>query len=90
MRQINPVFRFAMERTTTFINIWFWARNDGSVPSDVQSGGPYVDTDNWVNPLPDQDRRLILSRNREYRRLHSPIPLAISLNISKKTTSLST
>lgn len=36
-----------MERTTDFIKVWFWARNDNSVPSDVK-GSTAVDTDNWV------------------------------------------
>lgn len=40
---------FAMERTPDFIKIWFWARNDNSVPADVR-GGTAVDTDNWGTP----------------------------------------
>ncbi|TFK50003.1 endo-1,3(4)-beta-glucanase-like protein [Heliocybe sulcata] len=41
---------YAMERTTSFIKVWFWARNDGSVPSDMSSGATTVDTDNWGEP----------------------------------------
>ncbi|KAI0059352.1 2 beta-glucanase [Artomyces pyxidatus] len=41
---------YAMERTSSFVKVWFWARNDGSVPSDVQSGAGSVDTDNWGTP----------------------------------------
>lgn len=39
---------YAMERTTTFIKVWFWPRNSGSVPSDVRNGGSSVNTGNWV------------------------------------------
>ncbi|EIM80617.1 2 beta-glucan [Stereum hirsutum FP-91666 SS1] len=41
---------YAMERTSSFIKVWFWARDDGSVPSDVSSGASSVDTDNWGTP----------------------------------------
>ena len=37
-----------MERTNSFIKVWFWSRNSGSVPSDVQNGATSVNTDNWV------------------------------------------
>ena len=39
---------YAMERTNSFIKVWFWSRNSGSVPSDVQNGATSVNTDNWV------------------------------------------
>ena len=29
---------YAMERTTSFIKVWFWPRNSASVPSSVTSG----------------------------------------------------
>lgn len=38
-----------MERTASFINIWFWSRGDSSVPSDVKNGATSVDTSNWVS-----------------------------------------
>jgi hypothetical protein len=38
-----------MERTSTFIKVWFFPRG-GSVPSDVSSGGTSVNTDNWGTP----------------------------------------
>lgn len=41
---------YAMERTTDFIQIWFWARNDASVPFDVSSGPAQIDTDTWGEP----------------------------------------
>ena len=39
---------YAMERTDSFIKVWFWTRNAGNVPSDVKNGATTVDTDNWV------------------------------------------
>ncbi|KAH9850499.1 laminarinase [Lenzites betulinus] len=41
---------YAMERTTSFIKVWFWSRTDGSVPSDVSSGSTSINTDNWGTP----------------------------------------
>ncbi|KDQ51418.1 glycoside hydrolase family 16 protein [Jaapia argillacea MUCL 33604] len=42
---------YAMERTTTYIKVWFWPRNSASVPSDVStSGSASVDTSNWGEP----------------------------------------
>lgn len=41
---------YAMERTTSFVKVWFWTRN-GNVPSDVKSGGSTVNTDAWVGNL---------------------------------------
>ncbi|KAI0759554.1 laminarinase [Trametes elegans] len=41
---------YAMERTNSFIKIWFWSRNDGSVPSDVKNGASSVNTGNWGTP----------------------------------------
>ncbi|KAF8803219.1 glycoside hydrolase family 16 protein [Phlegmacium glaucopus] len=40
---------FAIERTTTFIKVWFWARNDNSVPLDIKSD-LFVNTDSWGTP----------------------------------------
>lgn len=37
-----------MERTSSYIKVWFWARDDESVPDDVQNGASEVDTGNWV------------------------------------------
>ncbi|KIM85960.1 glycoside hydrolase family 16 protein [Piloderma croceum F 1598] len=41
---------YAMERTNNFINVWFWARNGGSVPADVKYSGSNIDTGNWGTP----------------------------------------
>ena len=39
---------FAMERTETFIKVWFWPR-DGSPPDEVRGGNDNINTDNWVS-----------------------------------------
>ncbi|KJA15430.1 glycoside hydrolase family 16 protein [Hypholoma sublateritium FD-334 SS-4] len=41
---------FAIERTNDYINVWFWTRNGGTVPSDVSSGASQVNTGNWGTP----------------------------------------
>ncbi|KNZ74687.1 putative glycosidase C21B10.07 [Termitomyces sp. J132] len=41
---------FAVERATTYIKVWFWARNDTSVPTDVENGASSVDSSNWGTP----------------------------------------
>ena len=39
-----------MERTTNYINLWFWARNDATVPASVSSGAGSVDTRTFGEP----------------------------------------
>jgi hypothetical protein len=40
-----------MERTSTFIKIWFWQRHTSDVPSDVvRSNSGSVNTDAWGTP----------------------------------------
>jgi hypothetical protein len=39
-----------MERTNTFIKVWFWPRIDGAIPRDVSKPGDTVDTNNWGTP----------------------------------------
>ncbi|KAF9469590.1 laminarinase [Collybia nuda] len=41
---------YVVERNNNFIKVWFWARNDGSVPSDVKNGASSVNTDAWRTP----------------------------------------
>ncbi|KAL0957894.1 hypothetical protein HGRIS_000075 [Hohenbuehelia grisea] len=41
---------YAIERRSDFIKVWFWARNDGSVPSAVRNGSGNVNTDSWGSP----------------------------------------
>ena len=38
-----------MERSPHYIKIWFWARNDPSVPSEVVNGAAVVDPNTWVS-----------------------------------------
>ena len=40
---------YAMERTSTFIKVWFWSRNDPAVPADVKTAGATVNTDAFVS-----------------------------------------
>jgi len=43
--------RYAMERTSTFIKIWFWPRHVSDVPSDVRnSNSDSINTDAWGTP----------------------------------------
>lgn len=41
---------YAMERTSTYISVWFWARNSASVPAGVKSGASSLDTSGWGEP----------------------------------------
>lgn len=46
---------YAMERTSQFVNVWFWARDDDSVPDDVQNAATLKDSakvnpDAWGQP----------------------------------------
>ncbi|KAI0030591.1 2 beta-glucan [Vararia minispora EC-137] len=38
---------YAMERASTGISIWFWARNDQNVPAEVANGAATIDTSTW-------------------------------------------
>jgi hypothetical protein len=42
-----------MERTSTYIKVWFWSRTDGSVPSQVANGATSIDTGTWVSLQPN-------------------------------------
>ena len=40
-----------MERTPTFIKVWFWPRYASDVPSDVRNGNSgSINTDAWGTP----------------------------------------
>jgi hypothetical protein len=41
---------FVLERTGSFMKIWFWQRGDPSTPPNVVSGGSTVTTDGWPEP----------------------------------------
>ena len=36
-----------MERTTSAVKIWFWARNGGGAPAEVVNGSGSINTDTW-------------------------------------------
>jgi hypothetical protein len=40
-----------MERTDDFIRVWFWARDDVSVPIEVKNGAYILDTSDWVRSI---------------------------------------
>ncbi|KAF8761258.1 glycoside hydrolase family 16 protein [Rhizoctonia solani] len=42
---------YAMERTSTYIKVWFWPRNSGAVPSQVRNGASSIDTSTWGRPF---------------------------------------
>lgn len=58
MNSYGPAFNengggwYAMERTSAYIKIWFWPRNDRSVPLDVSLpiASPIIDTKLWGTP----------------------------------------
>ena len=39
---------YALERTASVIRVWFWARNDTSIPSDITSAASAINTNKWV------------------------------------------
>ncbi|KAG8853768.1 hypothetical protein FRB96_008023 [Tulasnella sp. 330] len=44
---------YAMERTSTYIKIWFWGRNEANIPADITSGATSVDPTKWGTPVAD-------------------------------------
>ncbi|KAF8609501.1 putative laminarinase [Ceratobasidium sp. AG-I] len=42
---------YAMERTNTYIKVWFWPRGSRTVPAQVKSCGAVVDTRTWGTPF---------------------------------------
>ena len=40
--------RYALERTDSFIKVWFWGRDSSDTPAEVANGTGSIDTDNWV------------------------------------------
>ncbi|KAI0799792.1 putative laminarinase [Irpex lacteus] len=41
---------YAMERTSSFLKVWFWPRNAGNIPNDLKSGASSINTGNWGTP----------------------------------------
>ncbi|CAE7094276.1 unnamed protein product [Rhizoctonia solani] len=42
---------YAMERTSTYIKVWFWPRNSATVPTQVRNGASSIDTSTWGTPF---------------------------------------
>ncbi|OCH84058.1 hypothetical protein OBBRIDRAFT_815608 [Obba rivulosa] len=42
---------YVIERNPTALSVWFWARNDGSVPATVSGGASTISTVGWKTPL---------------------------------------
>ncbi|KAI9510995.1 2 beta-glucan [Russula earlei] len=41
---------YAIERTSTFVAVWFWGRNSASIPGEMTNGSNLINTDNWGIP----------------------------------------
>ena len=54
--------RYAIERTSSFIKVFFWSRGDPSVPGEVSRPASTINTDNWVwlNVFSESDQTLTL------------------------------
>lgn len=52
LSDVFKFYRFASERSEAGISIWFWSRDAGTVPYEVEVGNETVDTDNWVRSIP--------------------------------------
>ncbi|KAH9962451.1 endo-beta-glucanase [Russula dissimulans] len=42
--------RYAMERTSSFVKVWFWGRDSVSIPNEVINGANLINTDGWGMP----------------------------------------
>ncbi|KAF8749919.1 hydrolase family 16 [Rhizoctonia solani] len=42
---------YAMERTKTYIKVWFWPRNSATVPAQVKNGSGSINTSSWGTPF---------------------------------------
>ncbi|KAG8691173.1 hypothetical protein FRC11_006148 [Ceratobasidium sp. 423] len=42
---------YAMERTSTYIKVWFWPRNSATVPAQVRNGASSINTSTWGTPF---------------------------------------
>lgn len=85
---------FAMERTDSFIKVWFWPR-DSTPPAEVQDGSLTINTDTWVSSLLEDSVQsqifTLLLLCRVPRLPSSPTTMgAISVKSSQPTTSSST
>ncbi|KAF9526028.1 2 beta-glucanase [Crepidotus variabilis] len=44
---------YAIERSPTFVKLWFWERNNAAVPADVKNGQSSVEPAGWGEPFFD-------------------------------------
>lgn len=44
----TDLIRLAMERTETYIAVYFWERKSTAVPSEISNPGETVNTNSWV------------------------------------------
>ena len=58
---------YAMERTSTFIKVWFWSRKDKRVPLSVKYGSPVINPDLWGACQSKSPLTLMLTRSRSPR-----------------------
>lgn len=55
-RDFGPAFNnagggwYAAERTNNAISVWFWSRQDSTVPADVKNGAGSINTSGWGTP----------------------------------------
>lgn len=49
-----------MERTKTFIKIWFWPNRDTTLPSDAANSAKTINTTAWVCCYPPASNTFIL------------------------------
>lgn len=84
--------RFAAERTDTYIKVWFWDRNDPSVPGEIRNGAGQAHPDAWVSPLYSIWETLadLCTCTRVFLRRTSLTRLAKSPDFSPRIISLST
>jgi len=87
--------RYALERTNSFIKVWFWSRSASGVPSDVSGGASSVNTDNWVSPritYANYQCSVTFTFHASFRAHHGPtsrVPAVLSLlNLARIISSL--
>lgn len=70
---------YAMERTATSINMWFWARNDTTVPDEVKAAGnstKTIDPSKWGKPYAN-----FVSNNCDIQNQFQPQNIIINLTL---------
>jgi len=79
-----------IERSSTYIKIWFWPRDAENVPAEVKDGAYGVTPDNWVRfTIPDSICPYGLSSKRVLQWLTIPTLNAVLKKNSRSITSSS-